>query len=59
LSVITHLKTKIKKELDFASREDFIEIDSSGLNNIALGGAVSFLNQFFTNYEWALEILER
>ncbi len=58
-SVITHLKTKIKEELDFASREDFIEIDSSGLNNIALGGAVSFLNQFFTNYEWALEILER
>ena len=58
-SVISHLKGKIKDSLDFSSAEEFIEIDTSGINNIALGGAVSFLNQFFTNYEWALKILEQ
>src|SRR6056297_1271353 len=58
-SVISHLKTKIIDSLDFTAMKAFIEIDTSGINNIALGGAVSFLNQFFTDYEWALKILEQ
>lgn len=58
-SVISHLKQKIRTGLNFPASVEFIEIDTSGLNNIALGGAVSFLNQFFMDYEWALTILER
>lgn len=58
-SVINRLKVEIKEGLNFKCSEDFIEIDESGINNIAIGGAFSFLSRFFNDYDWALKILTK
>lgn len=61
-SVIAYLKKEIFNGLDFHEKErvideEFIQIDHDGLRNLAFGGAVTVLNDFFSDYLYALKIL--
>jgi len=57
VSLLEHISEEILRGLDFPADETFIEIDHLGLKTIALGGAVSFLNLFFRDYEHAKCVL--
>jgi predicted NBD/HSP70 family sugar kinase len=63
-TVLNKLKEQIMDELDKSKGEhsqiseaDFIKIDREGLKNIAIGGCLSFLNSFFSDYNKALIVL--
>ena len=63
-SVLSVLKKEIMTGLgqskgDYSQRAEpeFIIIDTEGLRNIAVGGCLSFLNLFFSDYSKALDVL--
>ncbi|HOO32268.1 MAG TPA: ROK family transcriptional regulator [Thermotogota bacterium] len=62
-SVIDYLKTEIFRGLPFRKKEqvideNFIQIDHDGLKNLAYGGAVTILKNFFSDFDYAQKIIK-